>query len=116
MRLVKRLKKRLCQKRGITLAEIVVSLALFAMIMVLILSVLLVSLKTIANNAELKAKDAEAAAGIENTFAGDTGEHISQQTGTLEIQFDGVTIQAEGEYLSGTDPDSQAEFHYFHPR
>lgn len=115
--MAKRLKQFLRLKRGVTLAEIVVSLALFAMIMVLILSVLVVSLQTIANNAQLKAKDAEAAAGVENTFADgvESGQHITQQTGTLEIQFDGFTIHAEGEYVSGTDADSQSQFHYFSP-
>lgn len=110
------LKKLLTQKRGLSLVEVVVSLALLAFISILLLSVMLVSLNTISANAELKKSDAEAAAGLEHKFAGEENPSvIEKENDVFVFEFEDATIEVYGERLRGTDEKEDAAFNYFEP-
>lgn len=104
-------------KKGFTLVEVIVSIAILALLAVLIVSVYASSLSIIGNNSSAHRKSKSAAAGIENTLAGfapDSGISIvNNQEGTFSISFSGLTISADGQYLIGTDNSGEKKYYYF---
>lgn len=112
------LKRLRCGKRGLSLVEVVVSLALLSLIVVMLFAVLMVSMNTIYGNAGLKKQDAEAAEQIEKDFAGlpETPSAIEREDATFSIDFDGVVVGADGKILNGSDQNNDSEFKYFEPK
>jgi prepilin-type N-terminal cleavage/methylation domain-containing protein len=106
-------------KKGMTLVEVVVSLALLSILAILIMSVFASSFQVVFSNADMKKKGKDAAAGIENKLAGfDPDGDISiirQQRGTFSIDFGGVVIESSGNYVTGNDKEFNAEYHFFIP-
>ncbi|MDR1629271.1 MAG: prepilin-type N-terminal cleavage/methylation domain-containing protein [Oscillospiraceae bacterium] len=113
-----RFKQLITQKRGLSLVEVLVSLALLSMIVVLLFSVYMVSLQSIQNNGSLQKQDADAAGQIEKGFGGTfSGEsQISENSGEFVIDFNGQRVAADGSYVKGSDEDEDAAFFYFDPK
>ncbi|MDD2362416.1 MAG: prepilin-type N-terminal cleavage/methylation domain-containing protein [Oscillospiraceae bacterium] len=113
------LKRFFKSKKGLTLVEVVVSLAILSILAVFILSIYASSFNTILGNANLKNSNQNAAAGIENKFAGFDPDSdiatVEQQTGNLEIDFGGQTIDAEGSIIEGTDKNNDSKYYSFIP-
>lgn len=107
------------RKKGMTLIEAVVSVAILSVISIFIISVLTVASNMVSMNAYLKKSDKNAAAGIENVLAGFSADSnisvTNRKNGTFTVDFDGVTISPDGHYITGRDKDYNSEFIYFDP-
>lgn len=114
-----RMRHVLKSRKGLTLVEVVVSLAILSILAVFILSVFASSLNIIAGNANLKKGNHNAAAGIENKFAGFDADAnlsvINQQSGSIQIEFGGVSIEAAGKFITGNDIKNDSEYYAFIP-
>jgi|GEM_PF-5134662 len=98
--------------------EIVVSVALLSIVMVLVVTVFMTATNIIKSNADLKEDNANAAGAIENNLAGNaasSGSAISQLGGTFSVDFNGITISIDGNYVAGTDTDGNTAYYYFDP-
>ncbi|HCA29679.1 MAG TPA: hypothetical protein DEP23_09005 [Ruminococcaceae bacterium] len=111
--------KLLKSKKGMTLVEVVVSLAILSILAVFIMAVFGSSFQTVVTNANLKKGQKDAAAGIENKLAGfDPDGNLSvtnEQSGNFSIDFGGVTIDASGNFIIGKNKDQDSTYYFFIP-
>ncbi|MDD3832565.1 MAG: type II secretion system protein [Oscillospiraceae bacterium] len=113
------LKRCIKSKKGLTLVEVVVSLAILSILAVFILSIFASTFNSILGNSNLKNSNQNAAAGIENKFAGfDPDSDIAiadEQAGSIEIDFGGQIVEAQGNIIEGTDKDNDSKYYSFIP-
>lgn len=106
-------------KRGLTLVEIIVSLAVLALLSLFVVSVFSITISIIGQQSVLKRANNDAAAGIENHFGGfepDSGIcAVEQQRDSLSIDFGGLIVEEDGVLVKGADDDNTAVFFYFTP-
>lgn len=104
-------------KKGMTLVEVVVSSALFSIIVLFMVIVYSTAFTIILNSAQLKQADKNAAAGISNELAGllpdSSISTTTHNSSTLTISFSGSTINASGYLVEGTDLKSKSKLYYF---
>ena len=102
-----------------TLVEVIVSVALLGLITVFLLGVLGVSLSVISRNAASRQDIRNAAAGIENTMAGETPSSdiavVSEIQSDFSIVFGGITVSDEGKYIKSENADGGAALYYYAP-
>ncbi len=106
-------------KRGFTLVETVVSLAILSLLALLLASVIGVSTDMIGKNAEIQKSSYEASAGIENRMSGFTQDIgitlVITEAGSFTINFGGLTVEAVGSHIYCSDQDGDVKLHYFIP-
>lgn len=115
MRLIKLFKN----KDGMTLVEVVVSLALMSILVLIFVTLMFYSMSVIGRNYQLKSADADAVAGIENV-AGNTGSSTAQSVTTSKstnfiTTFGSTTITTNGVLVEGTDDEAKSKYSYFVP-
>ncbi|MDD5604123.1 MAG: type II secretion system protein [Eubacteriales bacterium] len=107
-------------KAGMTLVEVILSLAILSMIAVLISSVMGLSFKVSKDSYILGESGSKAAAGIESRIAGfehDPGiSVVDAQEGIFTISFSGQEAAIAGNFIRGSDNDGNAVLRYFEPQ
>jgi|GEM_PF-3163657 len=111
--------KQMNSKKGMTLVEIVASLAILSLVMILLISVYGASINLIRSSGTQKNSNKNAASGIENAIGGfdpDAGISIvNRQSGVFTVRFSGATIDSPGNYVAGSDASGGSKLHYFNP-
>jgi len=111
--------KSIKNKKGMTLVEIIVSVAILSIIAVFIITVFASSNNIIGNNAILKRNGENAAAGIENKMAGlgaDTDISIvGQQDASVTVTFGTNSVVTSGKIVASSDKNSTEKYYYFVP-
>jgi len=106
-------------KRGLSLIEIIVSIAVLALLTLLVISVFSAAVSIVGRQTALQRVDNDAAAGVENYLAGfepDSGiGAVTEQPGSLSVDFGGTVITEDGVLIRGTDDDNQSVYYYFSP-
>lgn len=111
--------KKLNLKKGASMVEIIVSLAIFSLIFVFFLAIFSSYLQTVSNNSRLSRQDEDAASGIENSLAKGSQESsnavVNSLQGEFVISFGAASINQSGEFVISRDTDAKSEFYYFEP-
>jgi prepilin-type N-terminal cleavage/methylation domain-containing protein len=106
-------------KNGMTLVEVVASVAILALLAVFVVSIFATSITIVGRNAQVKKSNTKAAAGIENTVAGFTVSEetvsVIETSSNFEIVFGGNTINKEGTYYKSSDEKGEGNYYYFVP-
>jgi prepilin-type N-terminal cleavage/methylation domain-containing protein len=106
-------------KKGMTLVEVVVSMAILSILAVFIMSVFAATLGSVMSNSELKKSGKLAAAGIENKLAGFEPDQdisvIEQENGFIEVDFGSIIVNSEGYYIIGKDKNQNSKYYFFIP-
>ena len=114
-----RLLKLFNKKAGMTLAEVVVSLALMSILVLIFVTLISYSMAIIGRNVQLKRADTDAVAGVENAVVGTESSLpqavVSETSGTFVVTFGDITITTNGQLLEGTDDESKSKYSYFVP-
>lgn len=118
-RICSRLRRFLKGNQGMTLTEVVVSIALLGILTLFILMVFVTSLNIIRHNAQIKVSARDAAGGIEHHIAGESGDSsaavVSGDSSGFAIQFGGQVFHTYGEFVEGKDTRDGVTYHYFEP-
>jgi hypothetical protein len=104
--------------KGLTLIEVITSVALLALTMLFFTTFFLSAITYINDNKTLSTNYANADAGIENKMAGiapDANSIVTQTSGNFTITFTGVTVNVAGNYVRGTDSAIKTAMYYFNP-
>ena len=115
---MKTIRQRLKSRKGLTLVEVVVSLAILSLLAILLTSVFTSAVTIVGKQAVQKQANKEAAGGIENVAAGydaNADVTVQQSSGNFSVQFGGVTIEQQGAYYEGTATDQEGSYTYFEP-
>ncbi len=104
-------------KRGLTLTEVVVGIAILSLLFLFIVTVFPTAISIVGDQAQLKRSDKGAAAGLENQLAGQEAEPgrsvIDDSPGRLEIDFPAGKLQPDGVFLRSQSADGGTVFYYF---
>jgi len=106
-------------KDGMTLVEVVVSLALMSILVLIFVSLIYYSMASIGRNVQLKRADTDAVAGVENAAAGTESSVpqtvVSETSSTFVVTFGDTTITTNGKLVEGTDTQAKSRYSYFVP-
>lgn len=97
-----RIRERLKDSSGETLLEVVVSIGLFALMMLMVASMFVVAGKTMVRNFETDARVDKAVSAIAEVKAGDTSDSNGNPVTTATVH---VTFMASGTALKNPDRD-----------
>ena len=106
-------------KKGFTLIEVVISIAVLAIVILALSNMLLYSYNLLHRSSGQKIKNMNTAAGIEQTTADNSDGYpnttIVKTPGSFQIQFGSTTAKISGNYIKSTDADKDSSYSSFIP-
>jgi len=104
-------------RSGMTLVEIIVSMALLSIVLILAANMFLTGMSILAASTKKSQKSLQAAGGIENKAGGAAigSAVISSSTGNFTLVFGSSSYTVSGSYVTGTDSDGDVKYKSFQP-
>lgn len=106
-------------KKGFTLIELIISIALLSIISIFIFNSFLFSTKILSKSASKKIKSMDASSGIElgtdNTLSTNPDTTINKTEGSFTLNFGNNNISVNGSYIQGSNSTGEVVYKSFVP-
>jgi prepilin-type N-terminal cleavage/methylation domain-containing protein len=106
-------------KKGFTLIELIISIAILSIISIFIFDSFLFSTKLLSKSAGKKIKSMDASSGIElgidNTLSTNPDTTINRTAGSFTLNFGNSNISVNGSYIKGSNSTGEVVYKSFVP-
>jgi len=104
------------RKKGFTLIELIISMALLSILLIIFANLFMFSVNLLGKSSKGKIGNMNAASKIElyTATAGSSGT-VTPTSGSFSINFGGTNVTVTGNYISANDSGSQVSYKSFIP-
>ena len=104
------------KKKGFTLIELIVSMALLSILLIMFANLFMYSVNLLGKSSKGKIGNMNASSKIElNTAGAGSSSDVTSTSGSLSINFGGTSVTVTGNYISANDSGSQVSYKSFVP-